>query len=107
MQFQNNTHKEINMAYEQKAGDGVLFKNKYKQDGDKKPDWKGSGLDLQGNKIELAGWIKQGKGGEFISLKLSVPMERKDPPPEKTDDWRPEGLKPVETPAQEQDNLPF
>jgi len=62
------------MAYEAKAGDGVLFQNSYKTAGDKKPDFKGNILDLNGKKFELAAWIKTGPKGDFFSLKMSEVM---------------------------------
>jgi hypothetical protein len=64
------------MPYEQKPGDAALFRNKDKQEGDKRPDYTGSGLDLQGGKIRLAGWVKHGEKGLFLSIKISVPAEK-------------------------------
>jgi len=45
---------------------GALFKNTYKTK-DGQPDYKGI-LIHEGVKYELAGWIKEGKGGTYISL---------------------------------------
>lgn len=62
------------MAYEQKPGQGTLFQNSYKKT-DSHPDWKGTAVahrDIKaGETIELAGWIKSGAKGEFISMRLS------------------------------------
>lgn len=58
------------MAYEKKAGEVSLFKNNYK-DNERKPDYKGSGLDINGNPIKVAAWVRQTRNGEqFFSLKI-------------------------------------
>lgn len=54
------------MAYEHKPGSFSLFKND-KGDNDKRPDYRGTGKDLDGNAIEIAGWIKQGEKGKFMA----------------------------------------
>lgn len=66
------------MAYEQKPGSFVLFKND-KGDNDKRPDYRGDGLDLAGKPVEVACWIRQGKKGKFLSCTLKA----KDTPPRK------------------------
>jgi len=58
------------MSYERKPGDAVAFKNDYKKD-DRHPDYKGNGLDLQGNEVDIAIWVKEGKSGKFFSIKIS------------------------------------
>lgn len=67
------------MAYQQKPGQGTLFSNDYKKS-DNHPDWKGTAVahrDIKaGETIELAGWIKSGAKGDYISVKLSDPRER-------------------------------
>ena len=57
------------MSYEQKSGDVVIFKNNHKES-DNHPDYKGKGLDLEGNEIEIALWIKEGKSGKFFSGRI-------------------------------------
>lgn len=54
------------MAYEAKPGSFSLFKND-KKTTDKHPDYKGDGLDLDGNPVWVSAWIKQGKNGKFMS----------------------------------------
>lgn len=62
------------MAYERKNGELSLFKNEYK-DNEKKPDYKGRGLDLDGNEVTVAAWVRKDRNGKsYMSLKL----ERKD-----------------------------
>jgi uncharacterized protein (DUF736 family) len=69
------------MAYEQKPGQGALFKNKKEKE--TQPDYKGTIIadrDYQaGDKIELASWVKTPKNGgeKFMSLSISRPREEK------------------------------
>lgn len=51
------------------SNSGSLFKNPKKTE-DKHPDYYGS-LMVGTTEMQLAGWIKQGKNGTFLSLKLS------------------------------------
>ena len=51
---------------------GVLFKNEYKKEGGKQPDYKGK-INVDGVDKELAAWIKEGKSGKFMSLSVSEP----------------------------------
>jgi uncharacterized protein (DUF736 family) len=57
------------MAYTQKENTGVLFKNNNKKE-DKQPDYTGSIL-VGTKEMRLAAWIKEGKQGKFMSIKLS------------------------------------
>ena len=55
---------------------GVLFPNKYKEDGDKKPNYTGS-VDVQGEQWRLAAWENTSKNGvKYISLVVSEPKEK-------------------------------
>lgn len=54
------------MGYEQKPNTGVMFNNDRKES-DKHPDRKGEAL-IDGKPYWVAGWIKQGKNGSFLSL---------------------------------------
>lgn len=82
------------MAYEQKPGDFTLYKNDFKTE-DKHPDYKGRGLDLTGNPIEIAAWIKSGANGKFMSCRMSVP--RRDEAP----------AKPAAKPQRDDSEIPF
>ena len=53
---------------------GVLFKND-KKGNEKAPDYKGK-VNVEGNEKDIAGWIREGKSGKFISIKISEPMEK-------------------------------
>lgn len=60
------------MAYEDKPGDGVLFKNKDKKE-DKHPDYTGSWTNPEGEKCNVAAWIRKTKNGvPFMSLKIAL-----------------------------------
>jgi hypothetical protein len=57
------------MAYEPKAGSLTLLKNDRKEK-DTHPDYKGDGMDLEGNPVWISAWIKEGKNGKFMSLSM-------------------------------------
>lgn len=71
------------MAYEQKDNSGVLFKNDRKET-DKHPDRKGEAL-IDGKAYWVAGWLKDGKKGQFLSLAFTAKDEK---PAEKLDGKR-------------------
>lgn len=48
---------------------GVLFKNN-KKTSDKHPDFTGN-ITVNGKKLRLSAWTKDGKAGKFISLSVS------------------------------------
>lgn len=55
--------------YEQKEGQGSLFKND-KKTNDKQPDYSGS-IMVDGKAHKLAGWVRESKNGlKFLSLKV-------------------------------------
>jgi hypothetical protein len=57
------------MAYTAKENTGVLFKNNKKTE-EKQPDYTGNIL-VGTKEMRLAAWIKEGKNGKFMSIKLS------------------------------------
>lgn len=57
------------MAYERKPGEFSLNKND-KGDNPNRPDYRGEGLDLQGNPVEIACWIKEGKNGKWMACSM-------------------------------------
>jgi hypothetical protein len=63
--------------YEPKPGDFTLFKND-KEGNEKRPDYTGNGLALDGSKIKVSAWIKQGKSGKFMSCRFQ-PMTAGEP----------------------------
>ena len=70
------------MPYEDKPGDGSIFKNKKKEPGDKRPEYDGSFLDpVTGEKRRIALWIRESKSGnKFFSVKVQVAEEKKIEP---------------------------
>jgi hypothetical protein len=65
------------MAYEQKPNTGTLFIND-KKGNEKAPDRKGT-VNIGGVTYQVAGWIKEGKKGPFLSLSFQLPKERDEP----------------------------
>lgn len=59
------------MSYDN-TNSGVLFRNEQKQEGDKRPDYTGK-IDVDGTEYRLAGWVREGRKGKFLSLKISEP----------------------------------
>ena len=59
------------MAYEPKAGSLSLFKNDRKEK-NTHPDYKGDGIDLQGNPVWISAWIKEGAKGKFMSISIQA-----------------------------------
>jgi hypothetical protein len=53
---------------------GIAFKQTSKTN-EKAPDLKGK-INVEGKEYELAGWIRQGKNGEFYSLSVSEPKPK-------------------------------
>ena len=64
------------MAYEQKPGQFSLFKNDKTGGKETWPDYRGTGLDLDGNSISVSCWLKEGKSGKFMSCSISVKQEQ-------------------------------
>jgi len=64
------------MAYEQKPGDFAIFKNDRKEKPNH-PDYTGNGLDLNGDKVQISCWIKEGKNGKFFSCQMKPPYQGK------------------------------
>jgi len=58
----------------QKPGTGALFKND-KDGNDARPDYKGDLTLESGEKVRIAGWIKDGAKGKFMSLKVDKPQD--------------------------------
>jgi uncharacterized protein (DUF736 family) len=58
------------MAFELKDGQGTLFKND-KKGNEKAPDYRGEAM-IDGVMHKVAGWLKDGKNGKWMSLKIEV-----------------------------------
>ena len=57
------------MAYETKNNTGSLFPNKNKKE-DKHPDYTGK-MKVNGQLMDMAGWINDYKDGKYLNLKIS------------------------------------
>jgi hypothetical protein len=60
---------------------GVLFKNE-KKDTDKHPDYTGK-INVDGTDYRLAAWVREGKSGKFMSIKVSEFTQKQDVKPTK------------------------
>jgi uncharacterized protein (DUF736 family) len=69
------------MAYEQKDGQGSLFKNKRKET-ESHPDYNGS-VTINGVEHWLSAWIKTPKSGgeKYMSLSIGKPKEQRQAAP--------------------------
>jgi hypothetical protein len=78
--------------FEQRENSGVLFKNDKKEEGSKQPDYRGE-ANVFGDSVEVAGWLKEGAKGRFISLSFKVKEEYRptdrDHGPDRDDDLIP------------------
>ena len=52
---------------------GVLFKNE--SENEKAPAYKGK-INVDGKDYELAAWVREGKSGKFLSLKVQEPRKK-------------------------------
>lgn len=59
------------MAFVLKDGQGTLHRQD-KGDNEKRPDYSGEAM-IDGKLYRIAGWIKEGKTGRWISLKVTPP----------------------------------
>jgi len=53
---------------------GALFTNDQKGN-EKAPNYKGK-LNVDGKEYEIAGWVRQGKNGSFLSLTVAEPYQK-------------------------------
>jgi hypothetical protein len=58
---------------------GVLFKND-KKGNERSPDYSGK-INIDGREMRLAAWIKEGKAGKFMSLKVSELTQKQEVKP--------------------------
>ena len=68
------------MAFEHKEGYGAIFKDN-KKASENGPDYRGNVM-VGGVVYELAGWIKSGAKGNFLSLKAQLPREQTNAKPQ-------------------------
>ena len=58
-------------GYTQNEGNGTLWKNKNKEEGDKKPDYRGN-VNLDGETKDIALWIKS---ENMVTIKIQEPWD--------------------------------
>ena len=52
---------------------GAMFPNRYKEDGDKRPDHTGN-LDVDGKEYKIAAWQSTSKAGnDYLSVRITEP----------------------------------
>jgi hypothetical protein len=71
------------MAYVPKPGSFTLFKNDKKQI-ETHPDYRGDGMDLNGEPVWVSAWIREGAKGKFMSC--SMQHKNQDQPVKKKAD---------------------
>ena len=64
------------MAFEQRDMSGAFFKND-KKGNEKAPVYKGK-INIEGKEYPLAGWVKEGKNGKFLALKVEKPYKKEE-----------------------------
>lgn len=60
------------MAYEPRDQSGSLFKNDKHVTGDSLPSYRGDCM-VNGKKMSVSAWVKEGKNGKFFSLSFQEP----------------------------------
>ena len=67
------------MSEKQYYNSGTLWKNDYKEEGDRKPDLKGK-ITVEGQEFEIAAWskTKPDGSGKFLSLSVQRPRQRQE-----------------------------
>ncbi len=66
---------------------GAIFKNKFKEPGDKSPDYKGTCI-VEGINKEIGCWVNEDKNGQkYFSVVFSDPFAKKDQPKPSPEAW--------------------
>ena len=61
------------MSHYDNTNRGALFPNKYKEDGDKRPDHTGN-LNVDGKEFKIAAWQSTSKAGnDYLSVRITEP----------------------------------
>jgi len=64
---------------ENKPNTGALFQNKYKEEGDSKPDWTGPFTNERGDDMRVGIWFRTSKAGNpYIHVEVSEKQEKRD-----------------------------
>jgi hypothetical protein len=66
---------------ENKPNTGALFQNKYKEEGDSKPDWTGPFTNERGDDMRVGIWFRTSKAGNpYIHVEVSEKQEKRESP---------------------------
>jgi len=62
-----------------KPNTGALYKNKYKEQGDTKPEWSGPFTNERGDEMRVAVWLRTSKAGQpYMYVKVSEKREQQE-----------------------------
>jgi len=92
------------MAFEHRPGSFSLFKNDQKGN-EKAPNYKGNGMDMDGNMVSVSAWLKEGSSGKFLSCKMEPMRPKQDDAPKPA--ARPQKPTPDDPFADMDDSPPF
>ncbi len=68
------------MAYEFNEGQGSLFRNTYRQEGSRQPEYQGQ-VKINGKMMRISAWVRQTqKGDKYFSLSISEPQPAQGAP---------------------------
>ncbi len=100
------------MAYEQKPGQGSLFKNDKANENEKAPVYKGTITTPDGKKYEVGAWVRESQSGvKYLSLAIKEPYQQEaNPQPSAQSHQSPVQATPVPiapAPAANFNDLPF
>ncbi len=73
------------MAYIPKPGSFTLFKN-LKKEAENHPDYRGDGLDMNGEPVWVSAWIREGAKGKFMSCSMQQHKNKDQPKQKKAGD---------------------
>jgi len=68
--------------YENVPNSGALYKNKYKEQGDKKPDWSGPWVNERGDDMRIGIWFRTSKAGQpymYVQVDEKTQSEKQQP----------------------------
>ena len=96
------------MTYEQKPGQGSMFKNDKAAENEKAPVYKGTLTTPDGKKWELAAWVRESSAGiKYMSLAVKEPYQQQEANPMPSSQSHAAPVAAAPAPAAKFDDLPF